>query len=178
MTWCLQNFTVAAQAKSIQKKNCSAGFGDYCYIPECKSVGISLFKFPKDNTEKRRWVNIISMYRRKVAGNNFSPYDESKKYFVWEHHFKADEIRVSLRIGRKTLKPGAILVYLTSKNQVKSSLGNRPRKGVYQLQMNPLATILILKRTLKLITQMTYYQSCTLKQILIVQNCWKRRLTT
>ena len=48
------------------------------------------------------------MYRRKGAGDNFSPYDESKKYFVCEHHFKADEIRVSLGIGRKTLKPGTI----------------------------------------------------------------------
>ena len=41
-------------------------------------TGISLFKFPKDNTEKRRWINIISMYRRKGAGDNFSPYDEFK----------------------------------------------------------------------------------------------------
>ena len=49
------------------------------------------------------------------------------------------------------------LVYLTSKIQVKSSLGNRPRKDVYQLQMNPLETIPILKRNLNLITQMTYY---------------------
>ena len=64
-------------SKKRPEKNCSAGFGDYCCIPECKSAfytkrdgkrvktGISLFKFPKDNTEKRRWVNIISMYRRK-----------------------------------------------------------------------------------------------------------------
>ena len=102
------------------EKNFYTVFGDYCFIPECKSAfytkrdgkrvktGISLFKFPKDNTEKRRWINIISMYRRKGAGDNFSPYDESKKYFVCEHHFKADEIRVSLGIGRKTLKPGTI----------------------------------------------------------------------
>ena len=33
-------------------------------------TGISLFKFPKDNTEKRRWINIISMYPRKGAGDN------------------------------------------------------------------------------------------------------------
>ena len=104
-------------SKKQPEKKCSAGFGDYCCIPECKSAfytkrdgkrvktGISLFKFPKDNTEKRRWINIISMYRRKGAGDNFSPYDESKKYFVCEHHFKAVEIRVSLGIGRKTLKP-------------------------------------------------------------------------
>ena len=42
---------------------------------------------------------------RKGAGDDFSPYDEPKKYFVCEHHFKAVEIRVSLGIGRKTLKP-------------------------------------------------------------------------
>ena len=95
-----------------------------------KQTGISLFKFAKDNTEKKRWINIISLYRRKGLGYNFSPYDESKKYFVCEHHFKADEIRVSLGIGRKTLKPGAIPTIFNFKIQVKSSLGNRPRKDV------------------------------------------------
>ena len=52
-------------------------------------TGISLFNEMKDNTEKKRWVNIISVYWRKAAGDNFSPYYESKKYFVCEHHFKA-----------------------------------------------------------------------------------------
>ena len=67
------------------EKNCYAVFGDYCFTPECKSAfyakldgkrvktGIGLFRFPKDNTEKRRWINIISTYRRKGAGDNFSP---------------------------------------------------------------------------------------------------------
>ena len=32
------------------------------------------------------------MYWRKRTGDNFSPYDESKKYFARELHFKADEI--------------------------------------------------------------------------------------
>ena len=96
-------FCSNCSSKKRLEKNCSAGFGDYCRKPECKSAfytkrdgkrvktGISLFKFPKDNTEKRRWINIISVYGRKEAGDNFSPYDESKKYFVCEHHFKADE---------------------------------------------------------------------------------------
>ena len=35
---CLQNFRVTAEAKNDQKKKCSAGFGDYCCIPECKSA--------------------------------------------------------------------------------------------------------------------------------------------
>ena len=179
-------------SKKRPEKNCSAGFGDYCCIPECKSAfytkrdgkrvktGFSLFKFPKDNTEKRRWINMISMYQRKGAGDNFSPYDKSKKYFACEHHFKADQIRVSLGIGRKTLRPGAIASIFNFKNPSKIKPRKLPKNiaHVCQLQMNPLATILILKRNLKLITQMTYYQSCTLKQILVVRNCWKRRLTT
>ena len=84
----------------------SAGFGGYRRIPECKSAsytkrngkrvktGISLFKFPKDNTEKRRWINIISMYPRKGAGDNLRPHNESKEYFFCEHHFKAGDRRV------------------------------------------------------------------------------------
>ena len=89
------------------------------------------------------------MYQRKGAGDNFSPNDESNKYFVCEHHFKAEEIRVSLGIGRKTLKPGVIPNIFNFKNPIKSSLENRLRKVVYQLQMNPLATILILKEKLE-----------------------------
>ena len=77
-------------SKKPPEKNCSAGFGDYCCTPESKSAfytkrdgirvktGISLFKSPKDNTEKRRWININSVYRRKGAGDDFSPYDDPK----------------------------------------------------------------------------------------------------
>ena len=70
--------------------------------------GFRLFRFPKDNLEKkRRLINIISIYQR-GADDNYSLQAESKKYFVCEHHFKADEICVRLGIGRKTLKPGVI----------------------------------------------------------------------
>ena len=62
------------------------------------------------------------MYRRKGVGDNFSPYDEFKKYFLCVHHFKADEIRVSLGTVRKTLKPGAIPGIWNLKIQLKSSL--------------------------------------------------------
>ena len=189
MTLCLHNFTVTAQAKNVQKKTVllvlvvvvvyqNAKVLFTLNVMERVKTGIGLFKFLKDNMEKRRWVNIISMYWRKEADDNSSPHDESEKYFACEHHFKADKIRVSLGIGQKTLKAGAIPSIFNFKNPRKSSLGNCPRKDVYQLQMNPLARILILRRNLKLITQMIYYQSCTQKQILIVQNCWKRRLTT
>ena len=68
------------------------------------------------------------MYRRKGAGDNFSPYDESKKYFVYEHHFKANEIRVSLGIGRKSLKPGAIASIFNFKNPSKIKPRKSPKK--------------------------------------------------
>ena len=59
-------FCCNCSSKKRPEKNYSAGFGDYCCIPECKSIfytkrggkrvktGISLFKLPKDNTEKGR----------------------------------------------------------------------------------------------------------------------------
>ena len=51
-----------------------------------------------------------------------------QKYFVCEHHFKADEIRVSLGIGRKTLKPGAIPSILNFKNPSKIKPMKSPKK--------------------------------------------------
>ena len=64
----------------------------------------------------------------KGAGDNFSSYDESKKYFVCEHYFKADKIRVSLGIGRKTLKPGAIPSIFNFKNPSKIKPRKTPKK--------------------------------------------------
>ena len=54
---------------------------------------------------------LISMYRRKGAGDNFSPHDEAKKYFVCENtmHHTTKQRRYVLAfelIGN--LKPGAI----------------------------------------------------------------------
>ena len=68
------------------------------------------------------------MYRRKGAGDNFSPYDESKKYFVCERHFKADEIRVSLGIRWRILKPGVIPSILNFKNPSKMKPRKSPKK--------------------------------------------------
>ena len=115
---------------------------------------------------------LISMYRRKGAGDNFSPYDEAKKYFVCENtmHHTTKQRRYVLAfelVGN--LKPGAI-----SKIKPRKS----PKKRCLPATNDPLATILILKRNFKLITQITYYQSRTLKQILITRNCRKRRPTT
>ena len=68
------------------------------------------------------------MYRRKGVGDNFSRYGESKKYFACEHHFKADEIHVSLGIGRKTLKPGVIPSIFNFKNPSKIKYRKSPKK--------------------------------------------------
>ena len=96
------------------------------------------------------------MYWTKGAGDNFSSYDESENYFVCEHHFKADDIHVSLGIGWKTLKLGVIPSTFNFKNLSKTKPRKSPGKNVYQLQMNPPTTVNILKRNLKVITQMTY----------------------
>ena len=59
-------FYSSCSSEKRPEKNCSAGLGDYCCIPECKSAfftkrdgkrvitGFSLFKFPKDNTGKEK----------------------------------------------------------------------------------------------------------------------------
>ena len=114
-------------------------------------IGISLFKFPKDNIEKRRWINVSSVCQRKGAGGNFRPYDESKKYFVCEHHFIADDIHVSLGIDRKTLKPGVKPSIFNFKNLSKVTPGKSPNK-IYLTATNPLTTIIFFKKNSKVIT--------------------------
>ena len=64
----------------------------------------------------------------KGAGDNCSSYDESKNYFVCEHDFKADKIRVSLGIDWKTLKPGAIPSIFNFKNLSKIKPRKSPKK--------------------------------------------------
>ena len=84
----------------------------------------------------------------KGAGDNFSSYDESKKYFVCEHYFKADKIRVSLGIGRKTLKPGAIPTIFNFKNPSKIKSRKSPQKRclpVMHSETNPDRTKLLEK---------------------------------
>ena len=72
-------------SKKCPGKDFCGSCGDYCCIPEFESAfftkfdrkraktSISLFKFPKDNTRKRRWIHVISMYWRRGAGDNFNP---------------------------------------------------------------------------------------------------------
>ena len=170
---CLQNFTVTAQAKNVQKKtvllvlviivayqNVKRLFT--LNVMERVKTGISLFRFPKDNTEKRRWINIISLHQRKGAGDNFRPYDESKRYFVCKHHFKADQIRVSVGIGWKTLKPGVIPCIFNFNNRSKIKPRKSPKKRCLPATNESNGNEFILKKNMKLVTEITYYQSCTL----------------
>lgn len=96
-------------------KNLSGGYGKYCCIPGCKSstkdslrqnTGISLFQIPNKEPEKTNWIKILSNYRRKGTGDNFDP--RNNTYFVCEFHFKADDIKVSHGIGRKTIRTGIL----------------------------------------------------------------------
>ena len=101
-----------------------------CFLRDGKRVktGINLFRFPKDNTEKRSWINLISIYRRNGAGDNLNPQDESKKYFICGHHFKADDIRFNLVVGRNTLKPDVVPGIFDDNNPSKIKPRKFPKK--------------------------------------------------
>ena len=109
------------------KKVSSGGSGVYCCIPQCgsatydrdgKKSGIGFFKFPKEKSEFNSWKRTITHYRRKGVGDNFNI---NAQTVVCEFHFKAEEIRVSLGIGRKTLVKGAVpSIFRFKSNKVKS----------------------------------------------------------
>ncbi|XP_066936169.1 uncharacterized protein [Clytia hemisphaerica] len=95
--------------KTRPAKNLSGGHGKYCCIPGCKSAtadskgnktNISLFKIRQD------WVATISKFRRKGGKDNFDI--NHKNVRICEFHFDSQDIKVSLGIGRKTVKSGAI----------------------------------------------------------------------
>ena len=95
--------------KKSPEKNYRGGFGDYCYIPGCKSAfydanrvktGIALFKLPKDRALRKKWLQVIKRYRRTGGADKFS---KTKKVMVYPK-----QIRVSLGIGRMTYLPGSV----------------------------------------------------------------------
>jgi len=104
----------AGSSKIRPNKNLKGGSGSYCCIPTCKSAfydakhiptGISLFTVPSKNPARGRWLKILSIYRRKGGDDSFN---KNKRLYVCEFHFQANEITVSLGIGRKKLKPGIV----------------------------------------------------------------------
>lgn len=101
--------------KTRPSKNVSGGYGKYCCIPGCKSAaedsnrkktGISLFKIPAKEPDRSNWIRVIRNYRRKGGKDNFDP--SNKNVHICEFHFKSEDIKVSLGIGRKTIKTGVI----------------------------------------------------------------------
>lgn len=99
---------------SVAKKLESGGYGSCCCIPLCTSSfydknkrrsGIGLFKFPVETSMRRKWLSVISIYRRKGGADQFKVTNATR---ICEFHFKSEEIRVSKGIGRKTLVPGSV----------------------------------------------------------------------
>lgn len=80
----------------------------------------------KDN-ERRKWINAISPYRRKGFDDTYDPTNKDK-YFVCEFHFKLEDIRVSIGIGRKTLKPGVVPTIFKFKNPETIKPRKSPKK--------------------------------------------------
>ena len=86
--------------------------GTTCCIPNCDSTqlhhniktGIGFFKLPSNKTRKKQWKKVISQYRRKSANGHFNI--ETAR--ICEHHFKPDEINVSIGRGFKSVKKNAV----------------------------------------------------------------------
>ena len=86
----------SGSSKIRPTENLSWGFGNYCCIPGCKSTfyestrqktGISFFKIPSSSNDRKKWVNILSNFRRSGSGDNFNLNDCSKRSYVCEFHF-------------------------------------------------------------------------------------------
>ena len=126
-------------SKTQPTKNSSGGFGNYCCIPNCKSAfynsrrektGITLFQLPSKDNERKKWIKIISNFRRSGPRDNFDSSNKNKRIFVCEFHFKPDEIRVTLGVGRKKLLPGAIPSIFDFKETRNAKKRKSPKKRI------------------------------------------------
>ena len=61
-------FIVTAQAKNVQKKNYSAGFGDYCCIPECKSAFYTLNVIEKESQLALAYLSFRKIVQKREDG--------------------------------------------------------------------------------------------------------------
>ena len=80
----------------------STGTGDFCCIPLCKSstldnsgnkTKIGMFGFPKDKKLERKWINIVTQFRRKGGKDSFCVKRTIK---ICEFHFEMKNIKISL----------------------------------------------------------------------------------
>ena len=68
-------------------------------------TGIAFFKLPKHPAFRKKWLQVFKRYRCTGGADQFS---KTKKVMVSEIHFNPAQIRVSLRISRKTYLPGSV----------------------------------------------------------------------
>ena len=141
-------------------------------------TGISLFRFPKDNTEKRRWKenlkeHYFNVWEERSRWQFQSLLWVQKAFNICEHQYKAAEIRVSLGIGGKTLKPGVIPSIFNFKNPSKI----RPRKWSKKRCLPATDESTENDPCLETSNSIDFLPVTILKQILIVKKCLKRRWT-
>ena len=63
--WCPQKAAVIAQLKNVQERNYSAGFDDYCCIPECKSAFYCFLLFHVTGKESK--LALVYLNFRKIT---------------------------------------------------------------------------------------------------------------
>ena len=107
----------ATSSKSRPNEVDGGGRDVYCCIPLCGSATydrfmikteIGFFKFPDEKKYpvlRKKWISTIKQFRRKGSNDSFQIKSTTK---VCEFHFKPEEIKVSMGIGRKSILPGAI----------------------------------------------------------------------
>ena len=121
-----------SNSSKTRPKIAGGGRSIYCCIPECgssfydrenKKTNIGFFKFPKEKSARQVWIRAVNNVRRKGTGDNFNITDYTR---ICEFHFKKNDVKISIGIGRKTLKLGTVPVF--KKVEVKPPLRRSPRK--------------------------------------------------
>ena len=103
------------------KKNLAGGFGNYCFVPVCKSpfydknrekTNISLFTIPKSKDLRKKWLNVLKHVRRKEGADSFDVKNPNKRTNVCEFHFKDEDLLWAE--GKGKLRLGEFLQYSES----------------------------------------------------------------
>ena len=106
-------------SEKLQRPNklLKAGREIYCCIPNLRSAfynkknektGIGFFNFPSDSQHNQDLKRIVKLYRRRGTNDTFCINNNTR---VGEFHFKDDDIKVAIGIGRKTLVKNAVPIF-------------------------------------------------------------------
>ena len=107
------------------------GFGDNCCIHLCmkwtldedkNKSDIGLFGFPTDPTLRKRWVNIVSKFRRRGAKDSFFIKKSTK---ICKFNFPINAIKVNIGQQRKSL----VEVSMPSISKFRSLIEKKKRKS-------------------------------------------------